>query len=119
KAVDDPADDIRAAIAEEKQGQNLQLMVGLENERPREARAERPEQVAQVAPEIREAPLQAKIEYDVDQRLAQPVLARIVRPIRRRVGVDMLGRHRRADEQAAIVKVSPVQDLARYRIEER
>src|SRR5258708_34809379 len=50
--------------------------------------------------------------------MAQPVLARIVRAVRWRVGVDMLGRRSGTDEQAAVVKVRPVQNLARYRVEE-
>ena len=73
----------------------------------------------QVAPEVGEARLQPEIEHDVDQRVRAPLLQRIVAAVRRRVGLDVLGGHRRPHEDEAIVEVGAVQDLARHRVEER
>ena len=43
KAVDDAADDVGGAVAEEERRENLELVIGLEHERSREARPERAE----------------------------------------------------------------------------
>src|SRR5262244_2258432 len=94
-------------------------MVRLEHKRMWEARAEGGENVSQVPPEVGKAALEAEVEHDVDQRMAKPVLTRIVRAVRRRVGIDVFGRHRGSHEEATVVKIGPVKNLARNRIEER
>ena len=119
EAIDDAADDVRGAVAEEQARQHLNLVIGLEPEWPREAAPERGKQVRQVAAEVGEAAVEPEVEDDVDQRMAQAVLARVVRAVRRRVGVDVLGRHRRTHEQATVVEIDPMQDLARDGVEER
>jgi len=118
EAVQDPPDDIRGAVAEEERGKNLQLMVGLGLEWPRKMGPNGGKHVSQVAAEIREAGIELKVQDDIDQRATQPVLPRIVRAVGGRVGVDVIGRNRGADEQAAIVEIIAVQNLARHRIEE-
>jgi hypothetical protein len=94
KPVDDAADDVGRAVAEEQRGEHLELVVRLEHERAREPRPERGEEVAQVAAEIGERAIEPEVEDDVDQCVPQAVRPRIVRAVRRRIGVDVLGRHR-------------------------
>ena len=118
-AVDDAADDVRRLVAEERRRQHLDLVVGLEHERPREALAERGQHVREIAPEVGEAPLESEVEHDVDQRVAQALLQRVVAAVRRRIGVDVLGGDRRAHEDELVVEVRAVQDLDRHRVEER
>ena len=43
KAIDDAADDVGGAVSEEERRENLDLVIGLEHERPRQARPERPQ----------------------------------------------------------------------------
>jgi hypothetical protein len=93
-------------------------MIRLEPQRPSKALSERSEDVGEVAAEIREAALEPEVKDDVDQRLAQAMLPRIVRAIRRRIGVDVLGRDRGPHEKTTVVEIGAVKDLARYRVEE-
>ena len=77
--------------------------------------------VSRFARSLRKSPkraFQPEIEHDVDQRVAQAVLARVVRAVGRRIGVDVLGGYRGPHEQAPVVEIRAVQDLARDRIEE-
>ena len=68
--------------------------------------------------EVGESALEAEVEDDVDQCVAQPRLQRIVAAIRRRIGVDVLGRDRRPDEDELVVEIDPMEDLHRHRVEE-
>ena len=94
-------------------------MIRLEPQWPPEAPSKRRQDVGEVAAEIREAPLEPEVEDDVDERLAQAMLPWIVRAIRWRIGVDVLGGDSGPDEEATVVEISAVKDLARYRVEER
>ncbi len=118
-AVDDAPDEVRRLVADEGRRQHLDLMIRLEHERPRETLAERGEHVREIVPEVGEAPLESEVEHDVDQGGAQALLHRVVAPVRRRVGVDVLGGDRRAHEDELVVKVRAMQDLDRHRVEER
>ncbi len=51
--------------------------------------------------------------------LRAALLDRVIAAIGRRVGVDVLGGHRRPDEDEPVVEIRAVQDLARHRVEER
>ena len=104
-AVDDASDDVGGLVAEERVRQHLDLVIGLELEGARETAAERGEHAAQVAAEIGEAALEAEVEHDVDQRVAQPLLQRVVAAVRRRIGVDVLGRDHRPHEDEPVVEV--------------
>ncbi len=119
RAVDDAPDDVRRLVAEERRREHLDLMIGLEPERPRKAAAERGQHVAQIGAEIREPALEREVEHDVDQRVAQALLQRVVAAIGGRIGVDVLGGDRRAHEDEAVVVVAAPQRLHRDRVEER
>ena len=56
-------------------------MVRLEPERTRKALPERAQKIGEVGAKIRKAPFQTEVEHDVDQRMPQPVLPRIVRSV--------------------------------------
>ena len=94
-------------------------MVGFQPERPRAAPAERGEDVAQVATEVGEPPLEPAVEHDVDQRMAQPLLQGVIAAVRRRIGVDVLGRHHRPHEYETVVEVAATQCLDGDGVEER
>ena len=51
-------------------------------------------------------------------RRAQAKLHRIIAAVGRRVGLDVLGRRRRAGENVVVVEVGAVQDLRTHRVEE-
>ena len=118
-AVNDAADEVGGAIAKEQAGKHLDLMIRLEPQRPPEAPSKRRQDVGEVAAEIREAAFEPEVEDDVDERLAQAVLPRIVRAVRWRIGVDVLGGDRGPHEKTTVVEIGAVKDLARYRVEER
>jgi hypothetical protein len=118
-AVDDAADDVGRLVAEERRGEHLDLVIRLQHERARGPLPEGAQQVDQVAAEVAESPLELQVEHDVDERGAQSLLQRVVRLVRRRVGVDVLGGDRRTHEDEAVVEVRAVQDLHRHRVEER
>ena len=81
-AVDDAPDDVGGPIAEEQARQHLDLMVRLEVRTGAEsARRNAASRLTRSRAEIGEAALQPEVEHDVDQRVAQPVLARIVRAV--------------------------------------
>ena len=117
-AVNDAAYQVGGPIAEEQAGKHLDLMIRLEPQRPPKALSERGQDVGEVAAEIREAALEPEVEDDVDQCLAQAMLPRIVRAIRWRIGVDVLGGDRGPHEKTTVVEIRAVKDLARYRVEE-
>ena len=93
-------------------------MIGLELQGSRKALAECSQHIGEVTAEVGDLTLQAEVEHHVDQRVAQAVLARIIRSVRWWIGVDMRRRNRRPNKQTAIMEIRPVQYLARYRIEE-
>ena len=72
-----------------------------------------------VGAEVGEPALEIEVEHDVDQRAAQSLLQRVVAAVGRRIGVDVLGRDRRPDEDEAVMEIGAVEDLAGHRIEER
>ena len=111
-AVDYTTYDISRLVAEEQRRQYLDLVIGLGTEWPRNALPEGGQNMHQVAPEIGEAPLEPKIENDVDQGVAQTHFQRVIAPVGRRVGNDMLGGHGRPDEDEPVMEIRPVQDLA-------
>src|SRR6202790_5705695 len=86
---------------------------------PLQAPSKRRQDVGEVAAEIREAALEPEVEDDVDERLAQAMLPRIVRAIRWRIGIDVLGGDRGPHEKTTVVEIGAVKDLARYRVEKR
>ncbi len=118
RAVHHPADRVGGPVAVEQRRQHLDLMVGLANERSRRALAEGGQDIDEVAAEIGEAHLELEVEDDVHQRVAQPVLQRVVAAIGRRIRFDVLGGHGGPHEDEAVVEVGAVQDLAGDRVEE-
>ena len=63
--------------------------------------------------------VEVQIERQVDERMAKTGALRVVTAIRRDIGIEILGRRRRTNENEAIMVVRAMQDLARDRGEER
>ena len=93
-------------------------MVRLRHERPRKVLANRLQQPAGVAVQVAERIAQAEVAQDARDGRTQALLRRIVAAVGRRIGVDVLGRQRRAHEQEIVVIVAAVQDPAAHRVEE-
>ena len=60
-----------------------------------------------------------QVEHDVDQRMAQALLQRVVAAVRRRIGVDVLGGDHRPHEDEPVVEVPAAQRLDGDGVEER
>ena len=107
QAVDDAPDDVGGAVAEERAVEDLDLQAGGRDERPRRAAAERAQHVAKVAAEILEAAASKRRSSTMSiSACRSPLAARIVAAVGRRIGVEVLGRHRRPHEQEAVVEVA-------------
>ena len=96
---------------------NLEVRFG--DERAWQSAPHRGQDVAQITAEIRKASLELQVQRQVDQRMAKTGSLRVVTAIRRDIGIEILGRRRRTNENEAIMVVRAMQDLARDRGEER
>ena len=118
-AVDELAEHVRGLVAVEGRVQHLDLVVRLEV-RPRPARPllEGAQHVVEVAVEVGERPAPAEVAEELREALPLPVDVRVVAAVDRRVGLDVLGRDRRADEDQVVVIVGALQDPRDHRVEE-
>ena len=119
-AVHDLAEHVRGLVAVEGRVQHLDLVVRLEA-RPRSARplGERAQHVADVAVEVGERPAPAEVAKQLREALPLPVDVRVIAAVDRRVGLDVLGRDRRADEDQVVVVVGLPQHPLDHGVEER
>ncbi len=74
--------------------------------------------MVEVAVEVGERPAPAEVAEDPHEALALTVGVRVVAAVDRRVGLDVLGRDRRADEDQGVVGVGAPQDPRDHRVEE-
>ena len=118
-AVDELAEHVRGLVAVEGRVQHLDLVVRLEV-RPRPARPllEGAQHVVEVAVEVGERPAPAEVAEEPREALPLPVDVRVVAAVDRGVGLDVLGRDRRADEDQVVVVVGALQDPRDHRVEE-
>jgi len=89
--------------------------------RPRAARplGEGAQHAFDVAVEVGEGPAPAEVAQKLREALPLPVDVRVVAAVDRRVGPDVGGRDRRADEDQVVVVVGLLQDPFDHRVEER
>ena len=73
----------------------------------------------EVAIEIGERTVPAEVEEDLLEGLAEAAAGRVVAAVDRRVGVDVLGRHRGTHEDQVVVGVGAVEHPRDHRVEER
>jgi hypothetical protein len=117
-AVDRLAEEIGRLVAVESRMQNLDLRVGLGPRPVAEALPGGTQDVINVPVEILERPLPVEVDDDLPDCPAQAVLHRVVAPVGRRVGLDVLRRHRRPGKDVVVVEIRTVQDLRAHRVEE-
>ena len=100
-------DGIRRLVAEEQRRQHLDLVVRLEAIRPRRAARGRPRAgCARSRAEVREAASRSPKSSTMSiSAWRSAVRQRVVAAVRGRVGFDVLGGHRRAHEDEAVVEV--------------
>ena len=117
-AVDHLAEDVRGLVPVEGRAEHLHLVVRLDV-RPRRQLVERREHAVEVGVEVGERARPAEVCEDLLEAGARTALGRVVAAVDRRVGLDRLGRDRRAHEHQVVVRVGAAQDPGRHRVEER
>ena len=74
--------------------------------------------MVEVAVEVGERPAPAEVAEEPREAVPLPVDVRVVAAVDRRVGLDVLGRDRCADEDQVVVVVAALQDPFDHRVEE-
>ena len=118
--VDDLPEHVGGLVAVEGRAEHLDLVVGLEMlphlcRTPVEGR----EEMVEILSEVAERPAPPEIEEDALEAIAQAAGARVVAAVDRRVGIDVLGRDRRAHEDKIVVRIRPPEDSRDHGVEER
>ena len=118
-AVDELAEHVCGLVAVEGRVQHLDLVVRLEV-RPWPARPllEGTQHVVEVAVEVGKRPAPADVAEEPREALPLSVDVWVVAAVDRRVGLDVLGRDRSADEDQVVVVVGALQDPRDHRVEE-
>ena len=118
-AVDHLADHVGRLVAVERGGEHLHLVVRLRlGPLAAEIAQHQFAHPPYVAFEVGEGQRPVEIEQDLRERLAHRRVARVVAAVRRRVGLEVLGRRGRAEEDEVVVEVGAVHDPAEDRVEE-
>ena len=119
-AVEDLAEHVRGLAPVERRAEHLDLVVALEV-RPGAVQAlvNRVQQVIEVACQVGEGPLPGEVEDHALEALVEARVVRVVAAVDRRVGPDVLGRHRGPHEDQVVVGIGAVQDPRDHRVEER
>ena len=119
-AVDDLAEHVRGLVPVEGRAEHLDLVVRLEV-RPRPARPLSSARSTRSTSRSRSAngTAPAEVAEHAHEAFAHAVDVRVVAAVDRRVGLDVLGRDRGADEDQVVVVVGAPQDPRDHRVEER